>query len=85
MTIKFWSHKKGFRSPTEQQLVCWEFDGGNQKECEDAILFDGRMYDCPAALLKARVENGIKKAALFFQQHLESRATPPQPGVQLSV
>jgi hypothetical protein len=87
MKFKFWSHRNGFRSPTEQQLVGWEFDGGNQKECDDAVLFEGRLYNCRAELLKARIEHGIKKAAVFLQHslenRLESRSTTPDTGPQL--
>lgn len=73
MNIKFWSHKNGFRSPTEQQLVRWETDGGNYRECEDAVLCDGRLYSCQAALMRARVQAKMKKVIVFFQNRIDSR------------
>ncbi|CAN5643045.1 hypothetical protein BH10BDE1_BH10BDE1_11620 [soil metagenome] len=76
MNIRLWSHRNGFRSPTEQQLVRWELDGGSELEYENAVLFEGRLYDCQASLLKARVEGGIKKIAAFLKKRLEARTTP---------
>lgn len=73
MNIKFWSHGNGFRSPTEQQLVRWETDGGNYHDCEDAVLFDGRLYSCQADLMRARAHAKIKQVVGFFQDRLESR------------
>jgi len=51
----FWCHKDGFRSPTEQQLVGWETDGGNFSEFESAELCNGRLYTCKFQLAKARL------------------------------
>ena len=73
MNLKFWSHRNGFRSPTEQQLVRWETDGGNYRECQEAILVDGRLYGSQTELMKARVQAQIKKVAGFIQDRLESK------------
>lgn len=73
MSLKFWSHGNGFRSPTEQQLVRWETDGGNYRDCEDAVLCDGRLYSSQAAMMRARLEAKVKKVVGFFQERLESR------------
>ena len=74
MKIKLWSHRNGFRSPTEQQLVRWELDGGSELEFANAVLFDGRLYDSPSALMKARIEDGLKKIAVFVQKRIEAKA-----------
>ncbi len=73
MNLRVWSHKNGFRSPTEQQLVRWETDGGNYRECEDAVLCEGRLYSCSAELFRARMASKIKKVVGFLQTRLEAR------------
>lgn len=73
MNLRFWSHKNGFRSPTEQQLVRWETDGGNYRDCQEAILCEGRLYSCQAELMKARIQGKIKKVVGFLQNRLEAR------------
>ncbi len=73
MNLRLWSHKNGFRSPTEQQLVRWETDGGNFRECEDAILCDGRLYNCKADLYRAQVAGKIKKVMGFLQARFDAR------------
>jgi hypothetical protein len=73
MNLKFWSHQNGFRSPTEQQLVRWETDGGNYRECEDAVLCDGRLYSCQAELMRARVQAKMKKIASYIKDRFDSR------------
>jgi hypothetical protein len=73
MNMKFWSHKNGFRSPTEQQLVRWETDGGNYRECQDAVLCDGRLYNSQAELMRARLQAKMKRVVGYIQDRLESR------------
>lgn len=73
MNLKFWSHKNGFRSPTEQQLVRWETDGGNYRDCEEAVLVDGRLYNNRADLMRARVQVQVKRVVGYIQERLDSR------------
>lgn len=74
MNLRFWSHMNGFRSPTEQQLVRWETDGGNYSECQEAVLCDGRLYNNQSELLKARVRSKVQKFVGFLQNRFDARA-----------
>lgn len=82
MNMRFWSHKNGFRSPTEQQLVRWETDGGNYRECEEAVLSEGRLYSSQAELRKARLQGRIKKVVGFLQTRLEARGEQRRQAAQ---
>lgn len=76
MDVISWCHKDGFRSPTEQQLVRWETDGGSPWECRDAELCNGRLYTCKVQLTKARIKlkvsqifNAVKSVQLKGRSH----------------
>lgn len=80
MKLKFWSHKNGFRSPTEQQLARWETDGGNYTDVQDAVLCDGRLYSCKAELNKARLVAKLKSVMGYVQAKLQTKAEPAPTG-----
>lgn len=78
MKLKFWIHKNGFRSPTEQQLARWETDGGNYSEVQDAVLFEGRLYSSQAELTKARLIDRAKRFANYVHAKLPASVTSTQ-------
>lgn len=66
MREKFRAHDTGYRSPTEQQLIRWETDGGNYFECMSAYLFDGRLYSCKLDLFRAQLSKQLKSFVQYF-------------------
>ncbi len=80
MKLKFWSHKNGFRSPTEQQLARWETDGGNYTDVQDAVLCDGRLYSCKAELNKARLVAKLKSVMGYVQSKLQVKPETASTG-----
>lgn len=68
-----WIHRKGFRSPTERQLIRWELDGGDYREFQLAVLVDGRIYRCRADFLKAEARVRIVQAIKVLRAMVASR------------
>ena len=48
---------------TEEQEISWELDGGNYSIVDQAVLFNGRLYDTEAAAIRAILKDRTRVAA----------------------